>query len=139
MFLSPVKGLLTDSLGRRRVLVSSLFVWNLAGSVIVLRPRFRWYWHSGSCSLVLALGFVQGAVLAGIGFTTITLLSGVSEDVQRNSVLGVNTAVLSAGAAAFPLVGGAFVTVSWGTPFVVYLLGVPVALVAFVALERRSG
>lgn len=82
---------------------------------------------------------MQGTVLAGIGITSITLLSGVSEDVQRNAVLGVATAVLSAGAAAFPLVGGAFVTVSWNTPGVVYLLGVPVALVAFVALERRSG
>lgn len=128
--LSPVMGLLTDRLGRRRVLVSSLLVWSLAGGAIVLRPPF---------SVVLGLRFVQGTALAGIGITTITLLSDVFEDVQRNAVLGVNTAVLSAGAAAFPLVGGALVTVSWSTPFAMYLLGVPVAIFAFLALEEPAG
>lgn len=91
-------GVLTDRLGRRRVLVSSLFVWSLAGGIIVFGFPF---WA------VLLLRFVQGTALAGIGITTIILLSDVFEDVQRNAVLGVNTAVLSAGAAVSPLVGGA--------------------------------
>ena len=130
IFLSPVMGLLTDRLGRRRVLVSSLFVWSLAGGAIALGPAFP---------VVLTLRFVQGTALAGIGITTITLISDVFEDVQRNAVLGVNTAILSAGAAAFPLVGGALVTVSWNAPFAMYLLGLPVALFALRVLEEPSG
>jgi len=39
--------------------------------------------------------------LAGLGITTITPISDVFEGVQRNAVFGVNTAVLSVGAAAF--------------------------------------
>ena len=130
IFLSPVMGLLTDRLGRRRVLVSSLVVWSLAGGAIALRPTF---------SVVLALRFVQGTALAGIGITTITLISDVFDDVQRNAVLGVNTAVLSAGAAVFPLLGGALVTVAWNVPFAMYLLGLPVALFAVRVLEEPSG
>lgn len=130
IFLSPIMGLLTDRLGRRRVLVSSLFVWSLAGGAIVLRPVFL---------IVLALRFVQGTALAGIGITTIALISDIFKDVQRNAVLGVNTAVLSAGAAVFPLVGGALVTVAWNVPFAMYLLGLPVALLAFRVLEEPSG
>jgi MFS family permease len=130
IFLSPVLGLLTDRLGRRRVLVSSLVGWSLAGGLIVLRPSFP---------VVLALRLVQGAALAGIGVTTITLLGDVFEDVQRNEVLGLNTAVLSAGATAFPLVGGALVTVSWNAPFAMYLLGIPVALFALRVLEEPLG
>lgn len=130
IFLSPVMGLLTDRLGRRRVLISSLVVWSLAGGVIVLNPTF---------SVVLALRFVQGTALAGIAITTITLISDIFEDVQRNAVLGINTAVLSAGAAAFPIVGGFLVAVSWTAPFAMYLLGLPVALFAFRVLDEPSG
>ena len=130
IFLSPVMGLLTDRLGRRRVLVSSLFVWSLAGGAIALRPTFP---------VVLALRFVQGVTLAGIGITTVTLVGDVFEGPQRNAVLGANTAVLSAGAAAFPLVGGALATVAWNAPFAMYLLGVPVALFAHRVLEEPSG
>ena len=130
VFLSPVLGLLTDRLGRRRVLVSSLVAWSLAGGLIVLRPSFP---------VVVALRSVQGAALAGIGVTTITLLGDVFEGVQRNEVLGINTAVLSAGATAFPLLGGALVTVSWSAPFAMYLLGIPVALFALRVLEEPLG
>lgn len=130
IFLSPVMGLLTDRLGRRRVLVSSLVVWSLAGGAIALGPSF---------SAVLALRFVQGIALAGIGITTITLIGDAFEGVQRNAVLGVNTAVLSAGAAVFPLVGGALVLVSWNAPFAMYLLGLPVALFVLRVLDEPAG
>ena len=130
IFLSPVMGLLTDRLGRRRVLVSGLVAWSLAGGLIVLRPSFP---------VVLALRLVQGAALAGIGVTTVTLIGDVFEGVQRNEVLGINTAVLSAGAAAFPLLGGVLVTVSWNAPFATYLLGLPVAFFAFRVLEEPLG
>ena len=130
IFLSPLLGLLTDRLGRRRVLVSSLFAWSLAGGLIVLRPSFP---------VVLALRLVQGAALAGIGVTTVTLIGDAFEGVQRNEVLGINTAVLSAGAAVFPLLGGALVVVSWNAPFAMYLLGLPVAVFAFLVLEEPLG
>lgn len=130
IFLSPVAGLLTDRLGRRRVLVSSLVVWSLAGGLITLGPSFP---------VVLLLRFIQGAALAGIGVATIALITDVFEDVQRNAVLGVNTAVLSAGAAAFPIIGGALVAVSWTAPFAMYLFGLPVAVFAFKALDDPPG
>jgi MFS family permease len=82
---------------------------------------------------------VQGTALAGLGITTVTLISDVFDGVQRNAVLGMNTAVLSAGAAAFPVVGGALVAVSWNAPFAMYLLGVPVALFALIVLEEPPG
>jgi MFS family permease len=130
ILLSPLVGLLTDRLGRRRTLVSSLVAWSLAGGLVVLRPSFP---------VVLALRLVQGAALAGIGVTTVTLIGDTFEGVQRNEVLGVNTAVLSAGAAAFPVVGGALVVVSWSAPFAMYLLGLPIAVLAFLVLEEPLG
>ncbi|MDS0301092.1 MFS transporter [Halogeometricum sp. S1BR25-6] len=130
IFLSPLVGLLTDRVGRRRVLLSSLVLWSLAGGFIALAPPF---W------LVLTLRLVQGIALAGLGITTITLISDVFEGVQRNAVFGVNTAILSMGAAAFPVVGGALVAVSWNAPFAMFLLGLPVALFALIVLDEPSG
>ncbi|MDS0293423.1 MFS transporter [Halogeometricum luteum] len=132
--LSPVAGLLADRLGRRRVLVASLLAWSVAGAAVTLRPSF---WS------VVALRLAQGAALAGIIVTTISLIGDSFEGVRRNAVLGVNAAVLSAGSAVYPLVGGALVVVAWNAPFALYLLGLPVALFAARVLddpppERRT-
>ncbi|WP_137283519.1 MFS transporter [Halorussus salinisoli] len=126
--LSPFIGLLADRVGRKRVLVPSLVVFSLAGSAIALAPEF---W------IVLAVRLVQGTAAAGIFVTTVTLIGDAFEGVQRNAVLGVNTAVLASGAAVYPLLGGALATVSWNAPFLAYLLGLPVAAFAWVTLEEQ--
>ncbi|QLG64241.1 MFS transporter [Halorarum salinum] len=127
--LSPFIGLLADRIGRRRVLVPSLFVFSLAGASIALGPRFE---------LVLAVRVVQGTAAAALFITTVTLIADTVEGIQRNTVLGVNTAVLSAGAAVYPLVGGALASISWNAPFAAYLLGLPVALFAHRVLPEPA-
>jgi ACDE family multidrug resistance protein len=119
--LSPFIGLLEDRVGRRRVLVPSLVGFGLAGTAIAFAPSF---------AAVLALRVVQGTAAAGIFITTVTVIGDTFEGVQRSAVLGANTAVLSAGAALFPIVGGVLATQAWNTPFFAYLLGLPVALFA---------
>ncbi|QLG29695.1 MFS transporter (plasmid) [Halorarum halophilum] len=119
--LSPFIGLLADRVGRRRVLVPSLFVFSVAGAAIALRPGY---------AVILGIRVVQGTAAAALFITTVTLIADTVEGVQRNTVLGVNTAVLSAGAAIYPLVGGALATVSWNALFAVYLVGLPVAVFA---------
>jgi hypothetical protein len=65
--LSPVVGLLTDRVGRRRVLVPSLFVFSAAWSAVALGPSFP---------VVLTLRVVQGTAAAGIFVTTVTVVGG---------------------------------------------------------------
>ena len=128
--LSPFIGLLADRVGRRRVLVPSLFVFSLAGASVALGPPY---------AVVLAIRVVQGTAAAALFITTVALVADTVEGVQRNAVLGVNTAVLSAGAAVYPLVGGALAAVSWTAPFAVYLVGLPVALFAYRVLPEPPG
>src|SRR6056297_2355798 len=92
--LSPFVGLLADRVGRRAVLAPSLAIFGLAGGAIALAPDYR---------LVLAVRLVQGTAAAGIFVTTVTLIGDTFGGVQRNAVLGANTAVLAAGAAVYPL------------------------------------
>lgn len=119
--LSPFLGAFADRYGRRRLLVSALVVFSLAGASIALAPPF---W------VVVAIRVVQGTAAAGLFVATVTLVGDAFDGVQRNAVLGANAAVLGTGAALYPIVGGALTGVSWRAPFVVYLLALPAAVVA---------
>ncbi len=125
--LSPFIGILADRFGRRSVLVPSLFVFSLGGGALALTPDF---------TVLLAIRLVQGTAAAGIFITTVTLIGDAFDGVQRNAVLGVNTAVLSAGAALYPLLGGVLVGYGWNVPFWAYLAGTPVAVFALLTLEE---
>jgi MFS transporter, ACDE family, multidrug resistance protein len=127
--LSPFIGLLEDRVGRRHVLVPCLLGFSVAGAAIALAPNFE---------VVIALRVVQGTAAAGIFITTVTVIGDTFEDVQRSAVLGANTAVLSTGAAIFPIVGGVLFTSTWNAPFLAYLLGIPVAMFAYATLEEPS-
>ncbi|MGA9402736.1 MFS transporter [Haladaptatus sp.] len=96
--LSPFIGMLADRFGRRQVLISSLVIFSLTGGVMALSPSFV---------VIVTLRIVQRTAAAGIFITTVTLIGDVFEGAQRNAVLGVNNAALSAGADIFPIGGGA--------------------------------
>jgi MFS family permease len=125
--VSPFIGVLADRIGRKRVLVPALVVFSLTGLAGYLAPNY---------TTLLALRAVQGTAAAALFVTTVTIIGDVFEGVRRNAVLGVNVAVLSLGAAAFPVLGGALAAVAWNTPFLAYALGIPVAAFALVALEE---
>ena len=128
--LSPFIGMVADRIGRKRVLVSSLLVFGISGVPLVLAPNFE---------TVLAVRVIQGVAAAGIFITTVTIVGDAFDGTQRNAVLGVNNAVLSAGAAGFPVLGGALVALAWNAPFAAYLVGLPVGLVAARYLEEPDG
>jgi MFS family permease len=125
--LSPLIGLLEDRIGRRPVLVPCLVGFSLAGAAIAVAPNYP---------VAIALRVIQGTAAAGIFIATVTLIGDAFEGAQRSAVLGTNTAVLSAGAAVFPVVGGFLATRAWNVPFLLYLLGLPVALFAYRTLEE---
>ncbi|WP_255167347.1 MFS transporter [Natrononativus amylolyticus] len=127
--LSPLIGLLADRFGRKRVMIPSLLVFGVTGGLAAFTNDF---------GVVLLLRLVQGTASAGVFILTVTFISDLFEGVQRNAVLGVNAAVLFAGAAIYPFVGGALAAIDWHVPFLVYLLAVPVGLFAIHALEEPA-
>ncbi|MDT3435598.1 MFS transporter [Haloarcula sp. 1CSR25-25] len=125
--LSPFIGVLTDRVGRKRMLVTGLLTFGLLGGGIAFAPSFE---------VVMALRVLQGTGAAAIFITTVTIVGDTFEGPQRNTVLGFNIAVLSASAALFPVVGGVLVGFGWNAPFLAYFAAVPVAAFAVVALDE---
>jgi MFS family permease len=57
---------------------------------------------------------------------------------QMDRAFGLRTGANSVGAAVWPLVGGALGVVSWQAPFGVYLVAIPLAVVAIVAIPETG-
>lgn len=124
----PTLGWLADRMGSRALLFGSLIV----------------YFASGLCGLflenvgiLLATRFLLGLSAAGVGTSTMELISEQFSGDQRARVLGYQgaagafvglTSLLAAGA-----IGQAY---GWRAPFVLYVLGAVILLVALAAIPR---
>jgi ACDE family multidrug resistance protein len=128
--LAPLIGVLADRYGRRAVLVPCLVGYGVTGGSIVVVGEF---------DLILLLRAVQGGAASGLVTLAVTLIGDTFGGARRNQLMGINGAAISVGTAAYPLLGGALAELSWTAPFALYLLGVPVGLLALRALPGGSG
>jgi len=121
VFLSPLLGAWADRFGRRAVLVPALLVFAGAGVACAF---------ASDLSVLFALRFLQGVGAAPLGSLNVTLIGDLYAGRRQVAAMGANAAVLSAGTAVYPVVGGFLAGIDWHWPFYLPLLAVPVALLA---------
>jgi MFS family permease len=131
--LSPLAGLLIDRVGRKRLMVLALFCYALFGLI----P-----WFMRELPALLAARVLLGATEAVIMTTATTLIADYFEGVQRERWISRQMVVVSLAAIALSGLGGGLGD-AFGSrgPFLLYLLGLPIAAAAAVFLfepERRS-
>lgn len=124
--LAPFVGLVSDRIGRRRVLVPLLVLYGLAGVGIVFVQSFE---------LLLALRFVQGIGASSLITLAVTLIGDYYDGRQQGEVVSVNSSVIGVGAAVFPALGGAMVVLHWTVPFAFFGVAVLLGLLALFVLE----
>ncbi len=121
---APVAGLLTDRLGRLRVLVGSLALYALAGTVGL--------WVD-SLPAVLVGRALLGVAVGGVMTASTALIADYFEGDARTRFLGLQAAFMGFGGVLFLLLGGMLSRLGWRGPFAVYglaLLVLPAALTA---------
>jgi MFS family permease len=123
---APLGGVMADKLGKKRLLVFSLLSYGVLGAACALARDFN---------ILLVLRFLQGvgnAPMAGVAFAIISdLFSGE----KRAEAMGIFTTVLYVGYIIYPLVGGALAGLAWYYPFLLFLLSIPLGIVAIFKLN----
>lgn len=125
--IAPFVGLVSDRIGRRRVLVPLLFLYGVAGGGIVLVESFE---------QLLVLRFLQGIGASSLIALAVTLLGDYYTGRRRGKVVSLNSSVIGIGAAIFPGLGGLLVILHWAAPFAFFGVAVLVAVLALAVLDE---
>lgn len=118
---SPVWGLVIDKIGSKKPYVFGLIGYGIAGGSGLF---INSYW-------VLIMSRAFFGIAAAAVYTSITvMILNLYEGKERNKVMGWRGTGNSVSATVWPLVGGALGVFSWHLPFGVYLVAVPLGILA---------
>ena len=128
--VAPVIGVTADRFGRRIVVVPCLVVFGLGGLAAMAAPNF---------GVLIAARLLQGFGAAGLVNLAVVMIGDRHDDpVERAAAIGRNGAVLIAGLAVLPALGGALVALAgWRAAFAPMALTLVVAVAAARMLPRE--
>jgi MFS family permease len=124
---SPLMGSVIDRKGARRPYIVALFSYGLAGGSGLLIDSFWVLLVSRAC-----LGIALAGIFAGINVMILNMYDGI----ERDRVMGWRGSAQSFGGVIWPLIGGTLGTFSWRFPFAVYMLAIPIGLLAIAAVPE---
>lgn len=125
--LTPVLGVLSDRLGRKRVLVPYLLLFGIAGGACAL---------ARDMDVLLVLRFMQGCGAAALGMLSVTMIGDIFSGNDRDAAMVYNSSILSLGTGSYPALGGALATLGWYYPFALPLVAIPVGLLVLFSLQN---
>lgn len=119
MLMAPVAGILGDRLGRKTLLIPSLFVFGIFGTAC---------FFATDLTTLLTLRFLQGLGAGPLGMINLTIIGDLYSGRDRMTAMGYNASVLSIGTAIFPAIGGLLALIGWNWPFILPALAIPLGL-----------
>ena len=124
-----VAGAALDRFGRRRILLAAIVLYALAGPAGGLMSNV-WALLATRALLGVAVGIVMTA--------SVTLVTDYYAGPQRGEVMGRQAAFAGIGGIVFLVGGGLLADLSWRAPFAIYLLALPVLVMAWRFLPEPS-
>jgi len=122
-------GRVIDRLGRKRVLVVALVFYALVGTAPLWLPTIP----AILASRVL-VGLAEGAIFS----SALAMLSDLFDGHRRARYFGLLTLVTGLSAVIFIAASGALGSTSWRTPFWLYSIALPIAVLALLVLKPDS-
>jgi ACDE family multidrug resistance protein len=124
--LAPFIGIMTDRLGRKRVLVPCLFIFGIAGFSCTFIQNYH---------LLLVLRVIQGIGGGGLVTLTTTLIGDLYSGNKVAEAMGYNASVISFGVAIYPTIGGALAMLNWHYPFLLPIVAIPLGILVLTLLQ----
>ena len=124
--LTPVAGVMADRLGRKRVIVTSLFFAGIFGGCCAFAQDF---------TTLLILRVLQGLAISLMFGANGAIIGDLFSGQRRAEAMGINITVSYVGYIIYPLIGGALAGVAWNYAFLPFFLAVPLALIALIFLR----
>ena len=131
-------GVAADRFGKVRVLLTALTIFIIAGVAGYFLPTLE---------TILVARFVLGIGIAGITSTVTALIAEyyagidrvrVYTGVSRVKVLSYQSAAMGIGVLILEFTGGSLAEISWRTPFLVYLIGIPILIMAILSMREPT-
>lgn len=124
---SPLMGYLADRFGRKKLLLTMLFIYGFAGVAGFFIDRV---------DLLLSSRALMGIAVAGILSISTTLVGDYFDSAERARFLGLQSSCMALGGVIFINLGGILSDWSWRGPFLLYLTGVLLLPYAWVILKE---
>jgi MFS transporter, ACDE family, multidrug resistance protein len=124
--VTPIFGVLADTFGRKQILVPSLLLFALGGTLSGFAQTFR---------SLLEWRIVQGIGTASLESLQLTLIGDLYRGRQLGAVMAFNAGLIGMSSALFPLIGGLLTGFSWRFPFMISFVAVLVALLVLFSLK----
>ncbi|MBD2336067.1 MFS transporter [Calothrix sp. FACHB-156] len=124
--ITPIFGILADSLGRKAILIPSLLLFAFSGLFSGLTSNFTSH---------LGWRLLQGVGAASLEPLQVTIIA----DLYRGRSLGIamafNASLIGISGAMLPLIGGKLGEFNWRYTFLASVLAAPLALIALIMLK----
>ncbi|MEC4816124.1 MAG: MFS transporter [Scytonema sp. PMC 1069.18] len=123
---TPVFGILADRIGRKQILIPSLLIFALGGTLGAFAQDFR---------SILEWRFLQGIGAASLEALPLTIIADLYSGKMLTVAMAFNASIISISATVYPVIGGGLAQLSWRYTFLLSLFAVPVALLVLTKLK----
>ncbi|MBL41177.1 MAG: hypothetical protein CMM49_00790 [Rhodospirillaceae bacterium] len=111
---SPFYGILIDYTGRKKLLIFSLFLYGISGTIVIFITSIEEF---------IICRVISGIALSGIMTTSTTLVGDNFSGISRQRFMSHRGAFVNYSAVILNLIGGLLATFNWRTVFLVYIIG----------------
>lgn len=129
ILLTPVVGVLTDTYGRKPLLVTGLVLFGTGGVAIATTTEFR---------VILGLRVLQGFGAGCLLPVVVASIGDLYSDNREVTAQGLRTGFHSLSAAVAPLVAGVLILFGWRYPFLIYSVALVFAAALLLWFEEPS-
>ena len=128
ILLSLVLGVIIDRVGRKQVLVPSMLLFGISGSLCMFAQTYE---------QLLWLRVIAGVGIAALATLMITIIGDLFEGEDRTQAMGYNSSVSSVSASVFPVIGGMIAIAGWNYPFLIAAFCIPAGILAWIYLDSK--